>query len=85
MLHNVLIYVSFTSTYLLLGKYSLNTLINVAALFGHLECLVHAYKNMCFVVWKYVWKYVQYCLKSENMCLSRCIKGDLKFFSHVFL
>ena len=55
MLHNVLIYISFTSTYLLLGKYSLNTLMNVAALFGHLESVWYMHIKTCVLLF-------------ENMC-----------------
>ena len=35
------------------------------------------FENMCR--WKSVWKYMQCCLKIENMCLNTCTKQALNF------
>ena len=57
-------------------------------------CLVHVFENMCFIVWKYVWKYllvkkcVEICVmlfKNENMCLNKSTKQPLKVLNFKIL
>ena len=47
--------------------------------------LVHVFKKICFVIWKYMWKYVSenvcgnmWYLKTKNVCLSGYTKHLLK-------
>ena len=41
---------------------------------GKFGCLVHVLKNICFVVWKHVWKY---------MCVKKCVDICVMLFKNM--